>query len=123
MNVPVLRSERLTLRPITDADVEPLLEIVRGPSVREWWGSADEEDVRNGGAAFVIEVDGEPAGWLGFEVEDDPDYRHAGIDISLAPRFQDRGLGPEAIRTVIDWFVSLGHHRFTIDPAAHNSRA
>jgi aminoglycoside 6'-N-acetyltransferase len=123
-SLPTLRAERLTLRPITDEDLDPLLAIVSGPTVREWWGRADHDDLRNEGHAFTIEVDGEVAGWLGFEEETDPDYRHTGIDISLAPAFQDRGIGPEAIRTIIDWLVAdRGHHRFTIDPAAHNDRA
>jgi aminoglycoside 6'-N-acetyltransferase len=56
--------------------------------------------------------------------ENEPDYRHAGLDISLAPRYQGRALGPEALRTAIDWLVEdRGHHRFTIDPARANTRA
>jgi aminoglycoside 6'-N-acetyltransferase len=122
-SLPVLRGERLVLRPIEERDLDPLMAIVTAPSVGQWWGSVDHDDLRNDGCAFAIEVDGELAGWLGFDEENEPDYRYAGIDISLAPAFQDRGLGPEALRTVIDWLVSRGHHRFTIDPAAHNERA
>ena len=48
----------------------------------------------NDGCAFVIEVDGETAGWLGFDEEDDPGYRHASIDISLDPRFHARASAP-----------------------------
>jgi aminoglycoside 6'-N-acetyltransferase len=117
----ILRTERLTLRPLAEDDIAPLLEIV-GDS--EWWGqSTTAEDVRNGGCAFAIEVDGQLAGWLGFDEENDPDYRFASLDITLAPAYQDKGLGPEALRAVIDWLVAKGHHRFTIDPAAHNHRA
>ena len=86
----------------------------------EWWGQTDADDLRNGGSAFAIEVDGQIAGWLGFDEENDPDYRFASLDITLAPAYQDKGLGPEALRAVIDWLVAKGHHRFTIDPAAHN---
>jgi aminoglycoside 6'-N-acetyltransferase len=69
-------------------------------------------------------VAGEPAGWLGVYEENEPDYRHASLDITLMPAFCDMGLGPEALRTVIDWLVAeRGHHRFTIDPAALNARA
>jgi aminoglycoside 6'-N-acetyltransferase len=69
-------------------------------------------------------VDGELAGWLGFDEEKDPGYRHAGVDISLHPRFHGQGRGPDAVRTVIRWLADeRGHHRFTIDPAAHNERA
>jgi aminoglycoside 6'-N-acetyltransferase len=117
-SLPVLRAERLTLRPIEPEDVEELTAIV---TASEWWSydsSLDDDP------AFVIEVEGERAGWLGFYEEEEPDYRHASVDIVLAPAFCDRGLGPEAIRAAIGWLASeRGHHRFTIDPAADNARA
>ena len=118
----ILRTDRLTLRPLRDSDLAPLLEIVNDS---EWWGADnDADDLRCDGMAFTIEVGGEVAGWLGVSEENDAMYRHAGLDITLAPRYQDKGLGPEALKTVIDWLVrERGHHRFTIDPAAHNDRA
>jgi aminoglycoside 6'-N-acetyltransferase len=116
----ILRTDRLTLRPLEPSDLAPLLEIVNDS---EWWGQTDADDLRNGGRAFAIDVDGALAGWLGFEEENDPDYRYASLDITLAPAYQGRGVGPEALRAVIDWLIAKGHHRFTIDPAAHNHRA
>src|SRR2546423_3325837 len=116
----ILRTDRLTLRPLAEDDIAPLLDMVNGS---EWWGETDADDLRNGGGAFAIEVDGALAGWLGFDEENDPDYRYASLDITLAPGYQDKGLGPEALRAVIDWLIAKGHHRFTIDPAAHNHRA
>jgi aminoglycoside 6'-N-acetyltransferase len=130
MSVPVLHGERVTLRPIADADLDALVAIMRSPGVREWWWeSGNAELLRDGlreglDSAFAIEVDGELVGWLGFDEETDPGYRHASVDITLDPRFQGRGLGPEAIRTVIRWLADEhGHHRFAIDPAASNERA
>jgi aminoglycoside 6'-N-acetyltransferase len=126
---PVLQGERVLLRPVTPADLDALVAIIQSPGVREWWWeSGDEARLRaglpNDGCAFVIEVDGETAGWLGFDEEDDPGYRHASIDLSLDPRFHGRGLGPDAIRTVIRWLhEENGHHRFSIDPSAANERA
>jgi aminoglycoside 6'-N-acetyltransferase len=127
--VPVLHAERVTLRPLTDGDVERLAEIVAAPGVMEWWGTPDpsereREGLRNDGAAFAVEVAGELAGWVGFDEETEPDYRHASLDIALAPAYQDAGLGPEALRTAIRWLAEeRGHHRFTIDPALENERA
>ena len=67
---------------------------------------------------------GELAGWVGFNEETEPDYRHASLDIALAPPYQDHGLGPEALRTAIGWLAEeRGHHRFTIDPALENEHA
>jgi aminoglycoside 6'-N-acetyltransferase len=117
------------LRPLSDKDLDALVAIVQAPGVAEWWGTPDppereREGLANGGCAFAIEVGGELAGWLGFNEENEPDYRHASLDISLAPPFQARGLGPDALRTAIRWLIDeRGHHRFTIDPAAANERA
>ena len=126
--MPVLRGERVELRPLVDDDVEPLAAILAEPGVREWWGSIDSpeklrEDLLDG-IAFAIETQGSLAGWLAVHEENEPDYRHAALDIVLAPAFQDCGLGSEALRTVIRWLIEeRGHHRFTIDPAAQNERA
>ena len=126
---PTLRDHDLTLRPLRDDDVEPLLAVVSRPGVSEWWGALDDlehkrEGLRNDGNAFAIEVEGKLAGWLAFNEEDEPDYRHAGLDIFLAPEFQGRGLGRRALRLAARWLIDeRGHHRLTIDPAAHNERA
>jgi aminoglycoside 6'-N-acetyltransferase len=123
-------SERVGLRPLAEEDVDDLVAIVSGPGVREWWPSADEpERVRRelrpeaGYSTFAIEVDGRLAGWLGIEEEDDPYYRQAALDIVLAPAYQGRGLGPEALRIAIRGLIERGHHRFTIDPVVENERA
>jgi aminoglycoside 6'-N-acetyltransferase len=132
MSLPVLQVERMTLRPIEDTDLDALVAIIQSPGVREWWWEADDPERLRAGfredaeaeSAFAIEVDGELAGWLGFHEETDPGYKHAGIDISLAPGAQGRGLGPVVIRTVIRWLADeRGHHRFSIDPSARNDRA
>jgi aminoglycoside 6'-N-acetyltransferase len=129
VSLPTLQGERVTLRPLEDADLEPLAEIIREPSVAAWWGEAEEPErlrhnLRMDGDAFAIETDGELAGWIGFVEETEPEYRSVGIDISLSERFQGKGLGPDALRTLIRWFAGeRGHHRFTIDPNAANERA
>ena len=91
------------------------------PGVREWWGTDPTVEEEN---AFTIEVDGEIAGWLAFYEEEDPDYRHGGLDIFVAPAFQGRGLGREALTLAARWLLEeRGHHRLIIDPAAANERA
>lgn len=74
----------------------------------------------------MVEVDGEPIGLIQCHEEDEPDYRHAGIDIALHPAWHGREVEPEAIRILIlvRWqFEVRGHHRLTIDPAADNAAA
>jgi aminoglycoside 6'-N-acetyltransferase len=129
MPLPTLRGERVTLRPVTEADLEPLAEIIREPTVAAWWGESDEpdrlrENLRMDGCAWAIEAGGELAGWLGFTEETEAEYRSVGLDISLSARFQGQGLGPEALRAAMRWFADEhGHHRFTIDPNARNEHA
>ena len=77
----------------------------------------DEEHVN------VIEVGGELAGLL-LVYEEPDEYKHAALDVSLGTAHQGQGLGPEALRLVITHLIEeRGHHRFTIDPAAHNDNA
>jgi len=129
LRLPVVRGERLTLAPLTEAHLDRLVVLLSHPSVRRWWGTVSgpealREDLRHDGCAWAIEVGGEAVGWLGVSEEDTPDYRHAGLDVALGASWQDRGLGSEALRTAIRWLVSeRGHHRFTIDPAVANERA
>jgi aminoglycoside 6'-N-acetyltransferase len=129
--LPTLHGERVTLRPLRDADLDVLVPATTLPSIAAWWGTPDlPEREREGlvndhdGGAFAIEVAGELAGWLGFNEELEPDYKHASLDIFLLPEQQDRGLGPAALRLAIRWLArERGHHRFTIDPARRNERA
>jgi len=129
VELPVLRSERLTLRPLSEDDVEALLPAVESPGIREWWGDTSDADrqregFRDEGSAFAIYVEDSLAGWLGFDEELEPDYKSVALDIMLMPGHQDQGLGPEALRTAIRWLIDdRGHHRFTIDPAVENERA
>jgi aminoglycoside 6'-N-acetyltransferase len=118
---PTLRGQRVTLRPLAERDVATLNAMVALPGVREWWGTDPTIESEN---AFTIVVDGEIAGWLAFYEEDDPDYRHGGLDIFVAPAFGGRGLGREALSLAARWLLTeRGHHRLIIDPAAANERA
>jgi len=129
LELPLLRGERVTLRPLTEADLDVLVVTLADPSVQRWWGTVEgpeelREDLRHDGCAFAIEVEGTVAGWLGVAEEETPDYRHAALDLALGAAWQDRGLGSEALRTVIRWLIEArGHHRFTIDPTVANVRA
>jgi aminoglycoside 6'-N-acetyltransferase len=80
----------------------------------------DEE----GTETFVIEHDGRVAGAIQWRAEDEPDYRHAGMDIYLDPAVHGRGLGSDAVRTLAKHLIAdRGHHRLVIDPAADNAAA
>ena len=61
------------------------------------------------------------AGAIQFHEEDDPQYRHAGIDRFLGTAHHGPGIGGEAIRVLARYLIAeRGHHRLTIEPAADN---
>ncbi len=123
-NAVTLEGERLVLRRAVEDDRAALSVIMSEPDVVRWWGPFDPETAFDElGTSFVIVVDGEIVGWLIFEEEDWWQYRHAAFDIALTSALHGRGYGREALRVAIRWFISRGHHRFTIDPAADNERA
>ncbi len=117
----------MILRPLAAADAAELLRILRTPEVARWWDVPDEgfpltDDP--GATRLVIEVDGAVAGLIQFSEELEPKYRHASVDLFLAPELHGRGLGTEAVRAVVRHLIDeRGHHRITIDPAAENATA
>jgi aminoglycoside 6'-N-acetyltransferase len=119
----------VTLRRLTDADAAALVPALADPSIARWWGplgslAQRERDLRNGGHAFAAVIGGELAGWIGYEEELEPGFKHASLDIFLRPAFQDRGYGPAALRLAARWLIDeRGHHRITIDPEVANERA
>jgi aminoglycoside 6'-N-acetyltransferase len=124
-----LRGERVLLRPGRPDDADRLFQIRTEPEVVRWWGSVDIEEVREefieADDGFVIEVEGEEVvGAIQYHEEDDPMYRHAGMDIYLTTSRHGEGLGTEALRVLARYlFEERGHHRLTIDPAADNASA
>ena len=125
-----LRGEKVLLRHLTADDVPRLMEIQAQPVVAARWGEPTEEHLRDKAAGrddvvpFAIEVDGHVVGLAQYHEEEDPMYRHAGIDLFLSQEFQGRGLGTDAVRTLALHLVrDRGHHRLVIDPAADNSAA
>src|SRR5262249_40175454 len=127
----MLQGARVRLRPVTEADVERIAHILAEPEVARWWGPYGIEQVRaemvgpqGDELTFVVELDGVAIGIIQRWEEHEPQYRHAGIDISLHPDWHGQGLGTDAVRTMArHLFDDLGHHRVTIDPAVHNERA
>jgi aminoglycoside 6'-N-acetyltransferase len=96
-----------------------------------WWRSRDLDRVRcevidatDGAMIYAIEADGQVIDLIQDAEENEPDYRHASLDIFVDPAWHGRGLGSDAVRTLARyWFEERDHHRMTVDPAAHNERA
>ena len=129
--VAALTGARVRLVPATEEHIPAFTRLFSDPTVRRWWPAPDpaavaREHVAPEGrrAVWAIETDSQVVGLIQAWEETEPDYRHAGIDLSLLGSAQGLGLGPDAVRTVARWLFDVRrHHRITIDPSATNDHA
>ena len=131
MKQATLQGAQVSLRPASADDVPALAAIRATPEVYRWWrGEGDmrseitadlaDEDTQT----FVVEHDGHVVGAIQWSAENEPDYRHASIDIYLDPKVHGRGLGSDAVRTLARHLIGdHKFHRLVIDPAADNAAA
>jgi aminoglycoside 6'-N-acetyltransferase len=126
-----LQGASVTLRPAATNDIPELARIRRTPEVHRHWRGGDDmvaavqQDLDEpDSTAYVIELDGRVVGWIQWQEEEDPEYRHASMDLYVDPAVHDRGIGTDALRTLArHLIVDHGHHRLTIDPATDNAPA
>ncbi len=119
------------LRAAAPDDIPALVRIRATPEVYRYWRGGDdlvaavEDDFAEPGIhAYVIEFGDAVVGWIQWQEEAEPDYRHASIDIYLDPALHGRAMGSDAVRTLArHLFTVHGHHRIEIDPAADNVAA
>jgi len=122
---PALRGRLVGLRPARPDDLPALHDILEEPAVAAWWRRTEWERIDELGAVtFAIEVDGRVVGCIQYTEQTDPDYRSAAVDIFVSAAVHGRGVGSDAMRTLIAWLIDeRGHHRLTVDPATTNERA
>lgn len=122
-----LRGELVTLRAVAADDAPALLAIRSTPEVLRWWGRLqDPAEVleEDDSTILTIEHGGRVVGAIQWSGQDDPDFRHAGIDVYLDPTVHGRGLCADAVRTLARFLIERhGYHRLVIDPAADNRAA
>ncbi|SEE37521.1 aminoglycoside 6'-N-acetyltransferase [Streptomyces sp. 2231.1] len=127
----VLHGALVVLRPSVTEDVPALAAIRATPEVLARWKGADdlEADVAagledDGCHCLTVHHQQRIIGMIQWYSEEDPDYRHAGIDIFLDPAVHGGGLGTDAVRTLARHLIhDRGYHRLVIDPAADNTAA
>lgn len=138
LRVPVLRGERVTLRPMTDADSALLMRWGSDPEFRHYqWGRKPgrfkeanarawiERMSRQGEAAcWVIERDGRPIGFANYR-DFHPKGKSAEVGIGIGePRLWGRRLGRDALAALTRYlFEELDLHRIGLSVVAHNDRA
>jgi len=110
---------------VTDEDVEPYLAVVR-PRDRQGLleeierSQAEPEEF----GRFVIEVDGEPAGLMGFEVANRRSRIANLSSLAVHPDFRGRHLADEAARLFQRHLLhDLGYHRLQLEIYGFNERA
>lgn len=117
----------LIIRPLLASDEPELRRIHSTPEVSRWWDFPDDgfpTADEPGATRLTIEVDGAVAGLIQYFEEQDPNYRHAAIDLFLDPAVHGRGIGTDALTRVVRHLIDdRRHHRITIDPAATNAAA
>jgi RimJ/RimL family protein N-acetyltransferase len=134
---PTLVGGRVMLRPVSVEDAAGLLDLVADEegnrltgtrrldlsleAARSWYGSRAEHDDRLD-LAVVDRATGEYAGEAVLN-ELDLDNRSCNFRIGLRPSFQDRGLGSEATRLILDHSFAIGLHRVGLEVYAFNPRA
>jgi RimJ/RimL family protein N-acetyltransferase len=134
---PTLTRGRVLLRPVSVDDVPGLLDLLADTesgrltgthaefdeaTARRWYASRGDQDDRLD-LAIVERATGEYAGEVVLN-DLDRDNRSCGFRIGLRPGFQDRGLGSEATRLVVDYaFQTLGLRRVSLEVYAFNPRA
>ncbi|GAA3233610.1 GNAT family N-acetyltransferase [Streptomyces sp. XM83C] len=135
---PVLTGERTVLRPFTEADAEPMWEIVNDPEVvrctytpgtaltpellRAWYGSRNTQPDR-----LDLAVTDRATGELVGEVvlyEADRHARSCTFRTLIGAAGRGRGLGTEATRLIVaHGFERLGLHRIQLEAYGDNHRA
>ena len=127
----ILHGNQVTLRPATPADIPALAAIRSTPEVYARWRGGDDlpaavaEDLAEPGSqSFAVEYADRVVGAIQWSAEEEPDYRHASIDVYLDPAVHGRGLGTDAVRTLARHLIEdHSFHRLVIDPAADNAAA
>ena len=119
-----LNGTGVVLQPIGASDAPALRAMRLEPEIAAWWGPL-EDDFPFGddpdASRFAIRRGGAVAGLIQYGEELEPMYRHAWIDLFVGPSHGRRGVGTDAIVTLVRHLTEdRGHHRITIDPAVDN---
>ncbi|MER7518319.1 GNAT family protein [Streptomyces sp. NPDC126499] len=126
-----LHGALVVLRTTVPEDVPDLAAVRATPEVRARWRGGDDmaaevtSDLEDPDThCLTIRHQGRTVGMIQWYSEEEPDYRHAGIDLFLDPSVHGIGLGTDAVRTLARHLVDdHGYHRLVIDPAADNAAA
>jgi RimJ/RimL family protein N-acetyltransferase len=124
-----LRGGQVVLEPVVAGHVADLKRILHTPEIEFRWGAAEDADPAwpfddPTTTRYAVLLGDDVVGLIQYVEEEEPRYRHASIDIYLDPSVHGRGVGRDAVGTLVAHLVQeRGHHRIVIDPAADNEAA
>jgi aminoglycoside 6'-N-acetyltransferase len=127
----VLRGRQVLLRTTRREDRGALVAIRSTEEVRRRWrgddleaefdDGLDDDDVHR---FTILDLSGRIVGLIQYSEQDDPEYRHASVDIYIDPSAHRHGHATDAIRTIVEYLFDVRrHHRLTIDPTTDNHAA
>ncbi|MGC0365118.1 aminoglycoside 6'-N-acetyltransferase [Rhodococcus sp. 27YEA15] len=127
-SAPELHGERVMLVPLAPEHHARLRAIHLLPEVVAWWQNPDDDwpqAPEAGTTRYSVFHDGRLIGFIQWYAdEDNPDFRHAGLDLFLDPNCHGRGFGRESIRVLCAYLIDeLKFHRLIIDPETENTVA
>jgi [ribosomal protein S5]-alanine N-acetyltransferase len=135
---PTLHTERLSLRPFTDADADALFALHTNPDVLRYWDAPPWSDParaerfiagcrqladEGSGARLAIDraSDGSFIGWCGL-TRWNPDYRSASLGYCYDEAAWGHGYATEAARAVLQWaFDTLPLNRVQSETDTRNA--
>ncbi|MCR4265679.1 GNAT family N-acetyltransferase [Nitratireductor sp. ZSWI3] len=141
------KADRIGFTPVTAEHLPLLLDWLRRPHVREWWGEPETEldhirakvEGRDTTRPFIIELDGHPVGYIQYwfladnkgpelveaspwlaELPDDA----VGVDLTIGEEeLLSKGIGSRAVKLMVKRLLDEGHTTIIIDPDPQNRRA
>ena len=130
MGLRLVRGDLTVVRPATEADADLLVAWHADPETSRYWDDETftREEIlerleREPVDAWIVEVGGEPVGYLQSWWEEGEEPRRGGLDMFLVPSARGRGLGPDAGRALALHLLAEGWTRVTVDPYAWNEHA
>ena len=111
----------MIFRPMLEVDLEAVVEIEKASMPSPWSKELFEEELKREAAHyFVIEEEGQVAGYMGYWAA--PQEAHI-INLAIAPQFRSRGLGHQMVEACLEYARKRGAELATLEVRESNESA
>ncbi len=109
----------MIFRPMLEADLEQVVEIEKSSMPSPWSKELFEEELKREAAHyFVVEDDGQVAGYMGYWVA--PQEAHI-INLAIGPSFRNQGLGQKMMDHFMEYARKRGARLATLEVRQSNA--